>query len=795
MKYIISFLLVVCCLFHKGLAQSEFIFRGIISDKAGDFPLEFATVKISDALTKEMIKGGNTDIDGKFELSTNRSDIVFEISFLGYQSKIITNAYKGQVITDMGKIYLDENKTMLEEIVVQAEKSSTEFKLDKRVFNVGKDLSTTGASAMEVLNNVPSVNVSIEGQISLRGSRGVQILINGKPSVIANEGGKALGTITADMIEKIEVITNPSAKYEAEGTSGIINIVLKKEERKGMNGSVTFNTGWPQNHSVGLSINKRTENFNIFSQFGGGYRVQPSLNEAININKSNNTSIISDGKEFRNERFLNFVLGTDYYINKFNIITLSGNVAYEAEDQPSESNFNQLNAQNQSLAKWKRNEVTTAGNPKYQYELQYKKSFADSKDHTLIMSAIGNFFGKDQTSVFENTVVSGVIPVPKNQTTATNFNEGRYTLSADYVKPYGDNWTVEGGAQYVLNDVGNDFEVRDEVNGSYVVNANLTNNFEFTQNVLGVYTTSAYEGKMWGLKLGLRAENTYLATRLENAATNADPRYYTNWFPTLHTSYKLTPSMSVQGGYSKRIYRPRLWDLNPFFNIRNNFSIRAGNPNLQPEFTDSYEVGSIYIAEKGSINFGMFYRLTSEVIERIVTFENNVSTELPFNLGRNRTAGLEINGKYTVSKKMDLAGDFNYNYFSRDGVLDAKDFDFSAGQYGGKLTSKIKLPYQIDFEVTGQYESKVKTVQSIISDNLYADFGLRKKMLKGRAVFSLSVRDVFASRIRESIADQSNFYVYNWGQRGRFISAGFSYGFGKGEAMEFSARGGGGGRR
>ena len=202
---------------------------------------------------------------------------------------------------------------------------------------MGKDISSTGVSALEVLNNVPSVNVNIEGQISLRGANGVQVLINGKPSVLASEQGKGLGTITADMIEKIEVITNPSAKYEAEGSAGIINIVLKKDERRGLNGSMSLNTGTPHNHSTGVSLNKRTEKFNLFTQLGIGYRSLPRIKNSRNENFNSLINLESSGIEYRNELYYNLILGADYYINKNSLITLSGSYALEIEDQPSVS--------------------------------------------------------------------------------------------------------------------------------------------------------------------------------------------------------------------------------------------------------------------------------------------------------------------------------------------------------------------------------------------------------------------------------------------------------------------------
>ena len=767
------------------LAQKQKIeITGTVLEANSQQPVGFATIMVANNATKKIITGVTTEMDGTFKTEVNTPDFYIEISFIGFINKTITefSIDKGKV--NLGTILLSEDSEQLDEVVVRAEKSSTEFRLDKRVFNVGKDLSSTGASALEVLNNVPSVNVDIEGAVSLRGSSGVQILINGKPSVLASEQGNALGTITADMIEQIEVITNPSAKYDSEGTSGIINIIIKKEERKGINGSATINTGIPHNHSFGLSLNRRTEKFNLFSQIGVGYRELPNDSENINRDLINGTTVFSEGTEYRNEVFYNLILGTDYHINKNNVLTLSGSYAYEVEKQPSLTNFTLENAAGDITNQWNRNETTEATNPKYRYELQYKSNLKGHKDHALLISALGNFFGKDQSSEFFNNETLGSESFADQQT-ATKFQEGKYTFSLDYTKPFSDQITLETGAQYVVNNVSNDFEVLNSINGEFISDPSLTNLFEYNQKVLGVYTTGAYEGDKWGIKLGLRLENTDLNTLLVNTNEENDMNF-TNYFPTLHTSYKLTEAFSLQGGYSRRIFRPRLWDLNPFFNIRNNFSIRTGNPDLQPEFTDSYEISSIYIVGKTSLNFGVYHRYTTDVVERVSTFEDNVNTTIPLNIGTNRATGLELNAKYSASKKISFNGDFNYNIFKRQGELEGTSFDFDADQWSSKVTSKIKFPKDIDFEVTGHYRSRVQTVQSIVSGNLFADLGLRKKIMKGRGVLNLSVRDLFASRIRESETNQDGFYLYSFRQRGRFITFGFSYGFGKGEAMEFS---------
>lgn len=766
--------------------NAQYTVKGTVLESQTRNPVDYATIMVKNSSSEEVLTGATTEGGGNFELELDTDELYLEVRFIGFQRKVIEQVAFQDGVADLGEILIYEDAAQLDEVVVEGERSTTEFKLDKRVFNVGKDLSSTGASALEVLNNVPSVNVNIEGEISLRGATGVQILINGKPSVLADGSSNALGTITADMIERVEVITNPSAKYEAQGTAGILNIVLKKEEKKGANGSISINTGVPHNHSVGFSMNKRTDRFNLFTQLGLGYRELPREIENINRDKKNQTEILSEGTQFRNEQFYNAVLGSDFYIDSQNVVTLSGSFAYEVEEQPSEFDFiKRVNRAEEE--RWTRTEETSATNPKLQYELQYKREFTDHEDHKLMFSAIGNYFGKEQSSVFTHEVEAGT-PDRIDQLTSTAFSEGKYTFILDYTKPFNDKWTMETGLHYLINDVDNDFEVQNETNdGSFEKDPGQTNLFEYSQDVLGVYGTGSYEGDVWGVKLGLRVENTDLRTKLVDT-DEGNSQIFTNLFPTAHTSFTLSERVSFQAGYSRRIFRPRLWDLNPFFNIRNNFNIRAGNPNLLPEFTDSYEVGAIFIADNSSFNLNVYHRYTTDKVERVSLFKDGVNTWIPQNIGTNKATGVELNFKYTPFRKITFSGDANYNVFVRNGSFEGRNFDFTADQWSAKAITKYKASKSLDLEVTTRYRSREQTVQGLLRYMLFADFGIRYKIMKGKGVFNFSVRDIFASRIRQNTIDNEDAYLYSWRRRGRFITLGFSYGFGKGEAMYYSGR-------
>tara|TARA_R110002049_G_scaffold43524_1_gene128177 strand:+ start:1879 stop:4254 length:2376 start_codon:yes stop_codon:yes gene_type:complete len=784
--YIFSFSL-ISLLWNPFNAQNKTIeITGKVMDAVSNQPIEYATISILDKSTNTPITGTVSNMEGHFAVNTDAENFYIEISYIGYTTKTFKTFSISKNTVDLKVVVLSEDLQALGEVIVRAEKSQTEFKLDKRIFNVGSDLSSTGASALEVLNNVPSVNVSIEGVVSLRGSQGVQILINGKPSVLASADGNALGTITADMIDRIEVITNPSAKYDAEGTAGIINIIIKKSEKRGLNGSASLNVGVPNSNSFGLSINKRTEKFNLFSQIGAGLRTFKDIRRSINRDILNDTTITSNERSNFDEKFSSILLGSDYYINDTSVITLSGSYAYEVEDQTSNANFNRLFDENNVTDSWIRNQKTEATNPKIRYELQYKKDFKRHEDQDLLFSALGSSFAKDQSSVFENTTVTGDEPNIL-QETRTDYSLEDYTFKLDYTHPFLEKYTLETGSQYAINNVSNDFEVSNFINDIWVTNPDLTNVFDFNQKVLAFYNTLAYEGDIWGLKIGLRVENTNINTLLRTTNVS-NTSTYTDLFPSIHSSYKISGDFSVQAGYSRRINRPGLRQLNPFNNIRNNFNISRGNPNLQPEYTDSYEITSIHKIKQASLNFSLYNRYTTDVVENIVTFDNNVSTSQPENIGTSNTLGFEANGKYNPVNWFTLTGDFNINYFNRTGVFETQNFDFKGNRWNSSITSKFKLPLDFDFEMSGNYNSNYVSIQGEVSESYFADFGIRKKILKGKVILNLSVRDAFATRIDESFSSQEDFYALDSRKRGRFVTFGISYGFGKGEAMEFSGQ-------
>lgn len=770
---------------NRNDGNDKVMVRGQVVDASTGSPLQYATISVLDADGDGLLTGVITDDQGNFRLESPSPNFYLKVSYLGYIDLVHKKIEITENGVNVGPLRINPNEKLLDEVVVNGEKSLTTFQLDKRVFNVGKDLSSAGGNAFDVLTNVPSVDVSLEGEVSLRGNTNVQILINGKPSVITS--GNALGTIAADMIEKIEVITNPSAKYDAEGTTGILNIVLKKEDKKGLNGSVTLNTGVPNNHSLGLSLNRRTDKFNLFSQLGVGTRRFVSNATGLTIDRSNlnPTELSSDGDGEKNEDFYNIILGTDYHINPLNVLTLTGHFGYEFEDEFSNTAFNFRDAADQQQDQSRRDEVTEATNPKWQYEFLYKRSWEDNKDRALLASATGSFFGKDKASNFRNTTLQGNL-AEFEQVVQDDFSHAQYNFQVDYTHPFANEHVLETGLKYQIDDNSSDYRVDDVIGGQTINNPNFTNKFDYDQKVLAIYATYGIELGPWGIKGGIRVENTDLQTLLITTDEKSIQQY-TDFFPSIHTSYKMSEYFSIQAGYSRRIHRPRGWDLNPFSSIRNNLNIRTGNPLLLPEYTDSYEVAAIQDWKKASLNISVYHRRTSDVVDRIVQIVDTLTISTPQNIGFSRNTGIEINGKVEPLKWLTFSGDFNWMYFKRNGTLESNQFDFNNTNWRARLTTQFNLPKNISGEIRVRYRSDEERVQAVVQSNAFMDLGIKKKLLNGRAILNLSVRDVFNSRRYITRADQTDFLSINdrqWNRR--TIVLGFSYGFGKGDAMEFS---------
>ncbi|WP_185152749.1 TonB-dependent receptor domain-containing protein [Fulvivirga aurantia] len=623
---------------RRGTGENPFKVIGVVLDEQTGQPLEYATISLLKAADSTLVDGAITNAQGQFEIKGKPGPHILRLQFISYETKFIDNIVfnRENRVVDAGTLTLSSDTETLDEVVVSANKSQMQLELDKRVFNVGEDLANIGANASEIMDNLPSVSVDVEGNISLRGSSNVRILVNGKPSgLVGISNADGLRQLQGDLIERIEVVTNPSARYDAEGSAGIINIILKKEREKGFNGAFTANAGYPDNYGFSGNVNYRAGSFNLFGSYGINYRENPGGGFTNRTSFGNDTTLYTfiDNDRLRSGTSHNFRIGTDFYINENNIITASGLTRISDEENITEITYFDRNENRQLFSNTFRKDVELEDDDNYEFQMSYRR-IMKGEGHELT----AEFQFRDNDEVESSAIDSANLLTDSDQIryqrSINEQGDRNILMQVDYVYPISKSKKFEAGYRGTLREISSDYLVEQiDDQGDWMPLGNFSNKFVYNEDVHAAY--AIFENKMnkWGYQLGLRAEQTYITTfQRETDATNE--KNYLNFFPSAFLSYKLDASRTLQASYSRRISRPRFWYLNPFFSFSDPRNIRTGNTDLDPEYTDSYEVGLLNNLNKSSIYVGAYYRYTTGVIDRIKTSEDGINTiSFPRNIG------------------------------------------------------------------------------------------------------------------------------------------------------------------
>jgi len=783
--------------------------KGQIVDAGTETPLEYATVTLFSLRDSSMVSGGVTDLDGNFSFESRPGKFFAKVEFISYKSKVIENIAISPKTpeNDLGIIKLDSDAAVLAEVEVRAEKSQMQMSLDKKVFNVGKDLASRGGTAADILDNVPSVEVDIEGSVSLRGSENVRILVDGKPSGLIGVGDvNGLRTIPANLIDRIEVITNPSARYEAEGMSGIINIVLRKDKKGGLNGSVDLNVGYPESFGTAINLNYRKNKVNLFANYGINYRLNPGSGYTYQERVLDNTTYILD-QQRNHERtgWSNSVrLGLDFFADKYS--TFTGSFLLKKSDEDNETVVNYRDYINEISSDGLQRITTRTDDEKedetnWQYALNYKRTF-DRKGQELTASYEYQDNGEVENSNYREVYFpeEGAPPLVDEflQQSKNDEGEKRSIIKIDYLHPFSKDGLFEIGLQTSLRDIRNDFAVSDYNSaGEWNPVDSLTNDFIYDENIYGVYASLGNKYKKFSYQLGLRGE--YSDVRTELVQTNeVNPRDYFNLFPTAHLSYELPGENNIQVSYSRRINRPRFWYLNPFFTFSDDRNQFTGNPNLDPEFTDSYEIAYIKYWDKGSLSSSVYYRDSEGTIQRIQSRADEVNSDgetitltRPENLNGRKSYGLEFTGSYSPQKWLRFNGNINLFRSKTDGTNFARDFEAEATSMSGRATAMITTLYNTDFQLRCNYRAPRNTVQGRNQSVTSVDLAASRDILKNKGTLTLGVRDLFNSRKRRSERFLEDFYSkseFQW--RARSINLSLNYRINQKKERKRGSRGG-----
>ena len=769
---------------------------GKVVDANTNQPLEYATIVLTSLKTKK-VSGGITDEKGNFNIKTPKGSYDISVEFISFKTvKLPTQNLSEN--KNFGSIKLSEDTSSLDEVVIIAEKSTVEIRLDKRIYNVGKDMTVKGGSASDVLDNVPSVNVDVEGNVSLRGSENVRILIDGKPSALVGlSGTDALRQLPAEAIERVEVITSPSARYDAEGTAGILNIILRKGKATGLNGSVNATVGNPEQYQLAANINLRAKKVNIFTNLGYRKRTGPgnSLTELSSLSNGVVNSVRIEDRIFERDRSgYNVNLGLEYFLTKES--SLTGTLFFRDSDNGSLSTntinvFDGAGVETSSDVRIQNEDETDKTT---QFSLNYTNNI-DKKGHKLTAD-----FQYSDSEEIEKAFINDATGTENNSTTENSKNT---LLQADYVLPIGENSQFEAGYRGEFQDLTSDFLV------TPTLTPDPSNNLVFKQNVNAIYSQFGSKLNKFSYLLGLRTEITDVKVRLTTTNENFDYNYI-ELFPTINLGYEKNDNQSFTLGYSRRLRRPRHWYLNPFESRNSQNVIFKGNPGLIPTFTNSFDTGFLQKLGKLTLNSSIYYQHSINDISRVSrdeirpigpNGENEIVTiREPINLASEDRYGFELTTNFNPSKKVRLSGSFNlfqsktkgtytYNEFSEDtnGNITStpveQDLANTNSSWFTRFNARITLPAKIQWQTRLFYRGPRESAQSKTKGIFSMNLAFSKDVLKEKGTLVLNVSDVFNSRKRQSITSNPSIenptsisdQTFQW--RVRQISLNFTYRF------------------
>jgi outer membrane receptor protein involved in Fe transport len=749
--------------------QNKGKIRGTILDQSSSEPLPFSTIGVYTE-RDSLVGGGISDEDGKYSVDLPYGRFYALIEFMGFEShktKVFTVSREDQNV-DLGRIELSTTAADLNEVVVQGEKTVMELSLDKRIFNVGKDLANAGGNASDILMNLPSVAVDPDGNVRLRGSANVRILIDGKPSgLVSFKGSAGLRQLPANMVERVEVITNPSARYEAEGMAGVINIILKKDSKQGFNGSFEVIAGYPLNTGFTANLNYRHNRINWFINYGLSYREQPGVSELYQevYNEDGTTSILSQNNTSTVSALNNNLRGgLDYYFNENSILTLSYLWRRSDAHRITDIRYNDyLDSFDNYLGYSLRRQDETEDEPNKEAIINYKRTFAQKGHEFTASFTYLNYWERSDQLFTQYSFAPDGTAKPADDLVQTSLNdeyENQYLLQMDYVKPFATKGKFESGIRTSFREMENDYIVQEKgESGDFQTIPGLDNIFLYNENILAAYAILGNETGKWSYQGGLRAEHTDVETILVET-NEKNPRDYVNFFPSAHLTYNVSEENALQLSYSRRVRRPVYNDLSPYVTFSDQRNFFSGNPDLNPEYTDAYELGHIKYFDKATLFSTVYFRNTVDKIERIRQVdEDEFSVTAPLNLTGEKSLGVEFSGDYRVKEWWKL--DFNANFFHAR--IDANNIGQTelrkTYSWLFRQTSRFTFENGWDIQIRANYEAKQKTAQGYRKGIFFMDLSASKRILEDRGTLILNVTDIFNSRINRYVSEGYNFYT------------------------------------
>jgi len=762
---------------------------GEVADSTTKKPIEFAIVTVTLPTDSTIITGGITDIDGKFKFTINNSgSYELKYSFIGYEAGNKSfNLPAGAPFYNAGKLMLKQDATLLESVNITGQSSYLQGSIDKKIYNIEKDIVASGGSASDALETIPSVVIDIDGNISLRGNEGVRIFIDGKPSGIVGSNMNAiLEQIPASSIETIEVVTNPSARYEAEGNSGIINIVLKKNKKVGLNGNITAGISTLPRYEAGASLNFRNKKVNFYSNYsyvnddrdGSGLMNRKTFEEdtIFHLNSISNSNNKSQMHMFRT--------GLDYYLNASNTIGISGTFNTNKSNRSDAVDYDFLNFDSVSTSTSQRLTTSVGNNLSYNVGLSYRKIFKDPK-HVLTGEGFYSYGDGTEDSYYDEQYYD-VLGVPFLSPILQDLSRPSINKDVnaqfDYVRPYKNGNQMEAGFKYTMQIKDNTIysESFDAIADEWAVDDSINNQFIYNEDVVAGYLIWNSSIKRIGYQVGLRAEQTFTESNLVTTDSVFINDYF-GLFPSVHLKYKFTETAEISASYSRRVDRPNAYFLNPFPDYSDPYSFRVGNPYLEPEYENSYEVAFVKEFKKHSLSASIYYNKTlNEISPYTIVSPEGISTMTFQNYNNEEKYGVELVAKNEFYKWWNATSSVNFNQTLVDAGNLEDGLKNSQFTYNLRVMSFFQVLKQTAFQLTFSYNTPWTFAQGESEPIYFVDAGLKSDFFQNKLSVNLSLSDIFDTRIWSGYSEGINFYSeYNRKRESQIGNLKLTYKFGK----------------
>lgn len=758
---------------------------GQVEEAATSEPLAFVNVILFRLADTLQVQGTLTDQEGRFAFSGIAPGKYFaQLSFLGFETKKTTSfsIHQETVQHDLGKIGIQVSAHLLEQVEVVAEKSTYSFSLDRKVYNVEKDILAQTGSATEILQNLPAVTVDADGQVSLRGTSNITFFINGKPSALMRANPTAaLEQIPANTIERIEVITNPSARYRPDGIGGIINIVLKEKKGQGWNAVFLANLGNLQRYNANLNLNYGKSGLNAFLNYGIRHASTPRslLDQRINKNEMGDILSNTNYSSFTQKESFSHLLsgGMAIELGEQSQLELSGEYQHGIDDIRSLSDWM---VREEVLSAFAIDRTLDEREGEYELAATFEHEF-QQEDHTLAIEFTYSNYDESEDNYYDESHTS---PSVFRSLSRNLIEKGGplADLSLDYALPIGEETELEAGyeAQFLKDNIhflGEDFLDQD---GSWSVDLDKTNYFIFRQDIHAIYSTLGHSFGDFSFLAGLRAEQALINSHLTTTGEKI-PNDYFNIFPSLHLSYELGDDQELQLSYSRRINRPDSDEHNPFAEYEDPRNREAGNPRLKPENIHSLELGYQWQSGPLSIVPTLYYRYKYDAFtefEEIV--QDSVLQRTYVNLSSEQSSGMEL----ILSSRLKEAVTLNFSANAFYNELDASSLgntnNRSIFAWDAKVAVHANVTGSTLAQVNASYRSSRLSAQGRFRPLFLLNLGLRQDILRKSGSLILTVSDVFNSLKFKSLIDTPLLYrSTNYKRNSQIIYVGFVYRFGQ----------------